>query len=165
MRCTSDEERPPPNLLHERSALLCEGWRRPPVRPPGRGAPRREEGAARAERAPREGGGSGGLTAASAAPTALEAAPGEEIAAGSDTRYPLDRTAELDDVVLPLAAVGATAKEGSPHLQHLACSRKLASGLWTSRSRASTGSSGGKMRRSEERRVGKECRSRWSPYH
>src|SRR5437016_12499693 len=23
----------------------------------------------------------------------------------------------------------------------------------------------GKMRRSEERRVGKECRSRWSPYH
>ena len=22
-----------------------------------------------------------------------------------------------------------------------------------------------KMRRSEERRVGKECRSRWSPYH
>ena len=24
---------------------------------------------------------------------------------------------------------------------------------------------GGKERRSEERRVGKECRSRWSPYH
>ena len=24
---------------------------------------------------------------------------------------------------------------------------------------------GGKMKRSEERRVGKECRSRWSPYH
>ena len=23
----------------------------------------------------------------------------------------------------------------------------------------------GKMNRSEERRVGKECRSRWSPYH
>ena len=23
----------------------------------------------------------------------------------------------------------------------------------------------GEMRRSEERRVGKECRSRWSPYH
>ena len=23
----------------------------------------------------------------------------------------------------------------------------------------------GKMTRSEERRVGKECRSRWSPYH
>ena len=23
----------------------------------------------------------------------------------------------------------------------------------------------GTMRRSEERRVGKECRSRWSPYH
>ena len=25
--------------------------------------------------------------------------------------------------------------------------------------------SGGKTTRSEERRVGKECRSRWSPYH
>src|SRR5256885_11693167 len=24
---------------------------------------------------------------------------------------------------------------------------------------------GGRQRRSEERRVGKECRSRWSPYH
>ena len=24
---------------------------------------------------------------------------------------------------------------------------------------------GGKQKRSEERRVGKECRSRWSPYH
>ena len=28
-----------------------------------------------------------------------------------------------------------------------------------------TGSSPGLGRRSEERRVGKECRSRWSPYH
>ena len=27
------------------------------------------------------------------------------------------------------------------------------------------GMEGGKERRSEERRVGKECRSRWSPYH
>ena len=26
-------------------------------------------------------------------------------------------------------------------------------------------SAGGQMARSEERRVGKECRSRWSPYH
>ena len=27
------------------------------------------------------------------------------------------------------------------------------------------GGSSGKTNRSEERRVGKECRSRWSPYH
>ena len=27
------------------------------------------------------------------------------------------------------------------------------------------GDSGDGMQRSEERRVGKECRSRWSPYH
>ena len=27
------------------------------------------------------------------------------------------------------------------------------------------GSKGSLFRRSEERRVGKECRSRWSPYH
>src|SRR5260370_22485945 len=28
-----------------------------------------------------------------------------------------------------------------------------------------TAAGGGSTRRSEERRVGKECRSRWSPYH
>src|SRR3712207_7728096 len=33
------------------------------------------------------------------------------------------------------------------------------------RIRSMGGSSGGPDRRSEERRVGKECRSRWSPYH
>src|SRR5258706_5771524 len=31
--------------------------------------------------------------------------------------------------------------------------------------RRETGQSGGRVERSEERRVGKECRSRWSPYH
>src|SRR5256885_12053728 len=31
--------------------------------------------------------------------------------------------------------------------------------------RGTAGTSGGAARRSEERRVGKECRSRWSPYH
>src|SRR5256885_1710493 len=35
--------------------------------------------------------------------------------------------------------------------------RAIASWEWTTSSRA--------PRRSEERRVGKECRSRWSPYH
>src|SRR6266566_8165516 len=40
---------------------------------------------------------------------------------------------------------------------------------WSSRPRAFSATTwngfGGKSRRSEERRVGKECRSRWSPYH
>src|SRR3989339_507693 len=39
---------------------------------------------------------------------------------------------------------------------------------WTSQPRSSArsrSSSSPRSRRSEERRVGKECRSRWSPYH
>src|SRR2546422_10618384 len=32
-------------------------------------------------------------------------------------------------------------------------------------SRIRVGAGGGMLQRSEERRVGKECRSRWSPYH
>ena len=31
--------------------------------------------------------------------------------------------------------------------------------------RGGWGGKGGDVNRSEERRVGKECRSRWSPYH
>src|SRR5260221_6757863 len=36
---------------------------------------------------------------------------------------------------------------------------------WTPWTRRSPPASGHPWRRSEERRVGKECRSRWSPYH
>src|SRR2546429_9119029 len=35
----------------------------------------------------------------------------------------------------------------------------------TGKSRQLTGGPGSDRQRSEERRVGKECRSRWSPYH
>ena len=37
--------------------------------------------------------------------------------------------------------------------------------LGVSKSTVSSWRNGEKMPRSEERRVGKECRSRWSPYH
>src|SRR3989442_5454290 len=39
--------------------------------------------------------------------------------------------------------------------------QEIAGGLFAQRLRAATE----QLRRSEERRVGKECRSRWSPYH
>ena|ERR1039457_3650795 len=39
--------------------------------------------------------------------------------------------------------------------------RQIAPNKWTSE----TGAQGNDFDRSEERRVGKECRSRWSPYH
>src|SRR5260221_6506972 len=38
-------------------------------------------------------------------------------------------------------------------------------GLYTLIIRAADGDTGQVLGRSEERRVGKECRSRWSPYH
>ena len=37
--------------------------------------------------------------------------------------------------------------------------------LWTRRKFFVSSVVGGALARSEERRVGKECRSRWSPYH
>ena len=37
--------------------------------------------------------------------------------------------------------------------------------LWTMRQYAGMGDAEESNKRSEERRVGKECRSRWSPYH
>ena len=41
----------------------------------------------------------------------------------------------------------------------------LINGLMNRKSLARTSAQPGKTQRSEERRVGKECRSRWSPYH
>src|SRR4030066_1642089 len=54
------------------------------------------------------------------------------------------------------------------------CSSDLQAGIWSDRARKERSHarflrcpdpSGGAHARSEERRVGKECRSRWSPYH
>ena len=36
---------------------------------------------------------------------------------------------------------------------------------WVTREIKESALLGGKTKRSQERRVGKECRSRWSPYH
>src|SRR3712207_5802863 len=55
--------------------------------------------------------------------------------------------------------VGAFARE---HFSH-ATSSPGSKGLCAPR--ADEDSRGSSLKRSEERRVGKECRSRWSPYH
>src|SRR5262249_59697791 len=49
---------------------------------------------------------------------------------------------------------------GSPRLSGARCA-----GLGRSVGSARPGAPARRLRRSEERRVGKECRSRWSPYH
>ena len=54
-------------------------------------------------------------------------------------------TMELSDAVFGV--------EVNEHLVHLAVVQQLANNRQ------------GTQKRSEERRVGKECRSRWSPYH
>src|SRR3712207_9297314 len=41
----------------------------------------------------------------------------------------------------------------------------VAEALWKARPMVASRVGGIPMQRSEERRVGKECRSRWSPYH
>src|SRR2546430_15355020 len=46
-----------------------------------------------------------------------------------------------------------------------ATERVLLLAHWDTRPHADQSANLGQQRRSEERRVGKECRSRWSPYH
>src|SRR5256885_13045820 len=67
-----------------------------------------------------------------------------------------------------LGRIGRAAKEAAPDIiTLLEQQNRLASagGTWTSSVRAGGRSSATGRNRSEERRVGKECRSRWSPYH
>src|SRR5256885_16307542 len=74
-----------------------------------------------------------------------------------------------------LAAAGADARAASDHLSQLGAAVQEGSrGSYVVKSPISgrvvemAGSQGGywnDVNRSEERRVGKECRSRWSPYH
>jgi hypothetical protein len=113
MRCTSDAERPPPDLLLDHPWLLCEGWRRPPAAPLEGGLPREKKArpALRARRARRA---APAAIAASAARTAFEDRSGATIATASDPQVPLDpcdtRSRRKPDGVLRLAARGATAK-------------------------------------------------------
>ena len=73
----------------------------------------------------------------------LEAARERAVAAGAEKALVLDRRdAFLHDYAFKALAAGALSTSHSP--MSVALSRP---------------------RRSEERRVGKECRSRWSPYH
>ena len=69
-------------------------------------------------------------------------------------------------------SLASAASTGGPGVTRVVCQRDSISRL--KRSIARAGRTGyvlrptqprQKMRRSEERRVGKECRSRWSPYH
>ena len=60
-------------------------------------------------------------------------------------RQPLDRLAQAFMIVLAVV-IGGMVLLGGP------AASRVRSFTW-------------KDRRSEERRVGKECRSRWSPYH
>src|SRR2546425_3371105 len=58
---------------------------------------------------------------------------------------------------------GGSAAGASPRLPQAA--RREASGGRQARRAGRRRAARGAARRSEERRVGKECRSRWSPYH
>src|SRR3712207_7291506 len=69
--------------------------------------------------------------------------------------------------------LASSTKEAPPPPRHsdkdpvLLVPRRLATSLWTGPGGPCRGrpSAPAAAQRSEERRVGKECRSRWSPYH
>src|ERR1051326_1406151 len=83
--------------------------------------------------------------------------------------------AALGEIVVPLAAVGGIAFEAAPEGGDGGKKAKNGAGAGRLRLRLRSGADpflqacGGRLAddsdRSEERRVGKECRSRWSPYH
>src|SRR2546427_5204587 len=66
----------------------------------------------------------------------------------AETRWELASTLEDLPAQFSLAELTQHAEQSNAELQHLVQEQKVE-----------------QSRRSEERRVGKECRSRWSPYH
>src|SRR5215213_3352238 len=76
-----------------------------------------------------------------------------------ETAESRDRLVEID----PLDFARAAARDGEPGLPWMLTPETLSSISWPARAYRLEEQAYG--RRSEERRVGKECRSRWSPYH
>src|SRR2546430_11435366 len=75
------------------------------------------------------------------------------LGAGKTTIAPFEQPVRLDDA--PAQASGDLRSDGRLAGAHEAHEREMAAeGVYRH-----------VIRRSEERRVGKECRSRWSPYH
>src|SRR2546427_11850256 len=73
-----------------------------------------------------------------------------------------DSIRALEEAARPRGAAPRTGRRRSPELAALEAGLQRA--LMT-RVRIVGTERKGKIERSEERRVGKECRSRWSPYH
>src|SRR5580698_9324790 len=61
-----------------------------------------------------------------------------------------------------MVLAGFIAGIGGSEFVHFSCGVKFETVLWNSQPNAPYAR---RRERSEERRVGKECRSRWSPYH
>src|SRR2546426_11972912 len=85
-------------------------------------------------------------------------------------RQRLEHVVEEADARLDLRPAGAIETHPHPHFGLLGLARHLAGAAHprisaSARATAVTSSSVPAVIRSEERRVGEECRSRWSPYH
>src|SRR2546430_5119455 len=86
------------------------------------------------------------------------------------TRFDCDWSSDVcsSDLVLPVAAAGDSITlftvpcDMRLYGAHL---RSLAAQTATAKLQLNRAGTRTDLRRSEERRVGKECRSRWSPYH
>ena len=75
--------------------------------------------------------------------------------------YYLKRQVVKKDGTVPV--MGRITVDGSQ--TQFSCKLTVDPKLWDTKGGRVTGRSAAALERSEERRVGKECRSRWSPYH
>src|SRR3712207_8189009 len=83
------------------------------------------------------------------------------------TRYWRDWSSDVcssDLLPIPASPITATTRGFSPETQASYSETSTPNSSWRSANGTSNANSG-LVVRSEERRVGKECRSRWSPYH
>src|SRR6266496_72035 len=83
-------------------------------------------------------------------------------AGNADIRLRRHSSWDPDGSFLSLSCPGLTGSNAIRGRESPACSRP---GFWCVGRRATAARSQAGLPRSEERRVGKECRSRWSPYH
>src|SRR5260221_11944096 len=95
----------------------------------------------------------------------LDVIMGEDLATGQQVYTVREGAARVNGHPLELGASRRLVYEAKPDLFFVDSEPHTSAGTAAQRIRFDRQPAVGTPQRSEERRVGKECRSRWSPYH